>query len=235
MLDDQDSSGWGSTAGPQNWQIGNDPSLNYSNSNFDTRHAFKGYVSYELPFGAGKSYLSHSKALNEVAGGWKLSSTFLAQSGNPFTMWVSNNQSYARGGETWYPNIVPGVSPHSSGTCPNGATVGTVSCWFNPAAFATPTPGTFGNSRRTSLYGPKLVVVNMSLAKSFNISERVHMELRADFVNALNHPSFNFPDSNLSDQTFDPKTGLVNGGNLGLINSVTVAPRSGQLGARISF
>jgi hypothetical protein len=223
MLDDQDSSGWGSTAGPQNWQIGNNPGLNYSNSNFDTRHAFKGYLSYELPFGQGKAYLSHSRALGEAVGGWKISSTFVAQSGNPYTMWVSNNQSYAQGGETWYPNIVSGVSPHSSGTCPNGATVGTLSCWFNPAAFAIPTPGTFGDGRRTSLYGPKLVVVNMSLAKSFNITERVHMELRGDFVNALNHPSFNFPNSNLSDV------------NVGLINSTTVAPRSGQLGARISF
>ena len=234
MLDDQDSSGWGSTAGPQNWQIGNNPSLNYSNSNFDTRHAFKGYVSYELPFGHGRQYLSRGKALDEAVGGWKISSTFIAQSGNPYTMWVSNNQSFAQGGETWYPNVVSGVSPYSSGTCPNGSAVGTLNCWFNPAAFAKPTPGTFGDSARTSLYGPKLVVVNMSLAKSFSITERIHMELRADFVNALNHPSFNFPDSNLSDETFD-KTGKLIGGNIGLINSTTVAPRSGQLGARISF
>jgi hypothetical protein len=63
----------------------------------------------------------------------------------------------------------------------------------------------------------------MSLAKSFSITERIHMELRADFVNALNHPSFNFPNSDLSN------------GNVGQINSTTVAPRSGQLGARISF
>ena len=223
MLDDQDSSGWGSTAGPQNWQIGNNPALNYSNSNFDTRHAFKGYVSYELPFGNGKQYLSHGRALDAAVGGWKISSTFIAQSGNPYTMWVSNNQSFAQGGETWYPNVVSGVSPYSSGTCPNGSAVGTLNCWFNPAAFAKPTPGTFGDSARTSLYGPKLVVVNMSLAKSFSITERVHMELRGDFVNALNHPSFNFPNSDLSN------------GNVGQINSTTVAPRSGQLGARISF
>ena len=223
MLDDQDSSGWGSTAGPQNWQIGNNPALNYSNSNFDTRHAFKGYVSYELPFGNGKQYLSRGRALDAAVGGWKISSTFIAQSGNPYTMWVSNNQSFAQGGETWYPNVVSGVSPYSSGTCPNGSAVGTLNCWFNPAAFAKPTPGTFGNSARTSLYGPKLVVVNMSLAKSFSITERIHMELRGDFVNALNHPSFNFPNSDLSN------------GNVGQINSTTVAPRSGQLGARISF
>jgi len=223
MLDDQDSSGWGSTAGPQNWQIGNNPALNYSNSNFDTRNAFKGYVSYELPFGNGKQYLSHGRALDAAVGGWKISSTFIAQSGNPYTMWVSNNQSFAQGGETWYPNVVSSVSPHSSGTCPNGSAVGTLNCWFNPGAFAVPTPGTFGDSARTSLYGPKLVVVNMSLAKSFSITERIHMELRGDFVNALNHPSFNFPNSDLSN------------GNVGQINSTTVAPRSGQLGARISF
>jgi hypothetical protein len=114
-----------------------------------------------------------------------------------------------------------------------GGPVGSLSCWFNPAAFAIPTPGTFGDSRRTSLYGPKLVVVNMSLAKSFSVSERVHMELRADFVNALNHPSFNFPDSNLSDQQNIGATNYTR--NIGVISSVTVAARSGQLGAYISF
>lgn len=239
MLDDQDSSGWGSTAGPQNWQIANNPKLNYSNSNFDTPNALKGYVSYELPFGEGKPYLSHGRGLSEAVGGWKISSTWVAQSGNPFTMWVSNDQSYAQGGETWFPNSVSGANPHS-GTCPQlgpnqpSGPVGSLSCWFNPAAFVAPTPGAFGDVRRDSLFGPKLVVMNLSLAKSFNITERVHMELRADFVNALNHPSFYFPDSNVSDQqglTTDPNYTRT----IGVINSVSVAARTGQLGARITF
>jgi hypothetical protein len=223
LLDEQDSSGWGSTAGPQNWQIGNDPGANYSNSNFDTRHAFKGYVVYELPVGIGKTYLTNmNPAVDAVLGGWKISSTFVTQSGNPFTMWDSQNNSYAQGGETWYPNIVSGTNPHS-GSCANGDAVGSLGCWFNTGAFAAATPGTFGDSRRTSLVGPRLTVVNLSMGKTFHWRERLSFELRGDFVNALNHPSFNFPNSDVSS------------GAEGVINSVTVAPRSGQLSGRLSF
>jgi hypothetical protein len=224
LLDDQDSSGWGSTAGPQNWQIGNDPSLNYSNSNFDTRNAFKGYVVYELPVGQGKTYLKDmNPALDAALGGWKISATFVDQSGNPFTMYDSQDNSYAQGDETWYPNIVAGVSPHS-GSCPNGDAVGTLGCWFNTAAFAPATPGTFGDSRRTSLVGPGLKVVNLSFGKTFHYRERIAFELRGDFVNAFNHPSFYFPNSDVSNTASE-----------GVISSVSVAPRSGQISGRLSF
>ena len=54
MLDDMDSSGWGSRAGPQSYQNANHPSANYGSSNFDVRNAFKGYAVYELPVGRGK-------------------------------------------------------------------------------------------------------------------------------------------------------------------------------------
>jgi len=40
----------GSHAGPQDFQIANNPGANYSNSNFDVRQAFKGYAVYMLPF-----------------------------------------------------------------------------------------------------------------------------------------------------------------------------------------
>jgi hypothetical protein len=45
FLDDQDSGGWGSRGGTQYWQVGNDSSANYGNSNFDIPNAFRGYAS----------------------------------------------------------------------------------------------------------------------------------------------------------------------------------------------
>jgi hypothetical protein len=59
--------------------------------------------------------------------------------------------------------------------------------------------------------------------------ERFHLELRADFVNAVNHPSLGLPGN------------IMGGGNFGQINNATqgggvaVAPRSGQLSAVFSF
>jgi hypothetical protein len=108
FLDDQDSSGWGSRAGTQVWQIGNNPSANYGNSNFDIPQAFKGYASYELPFGKGKSLLNSNALENEVAGGWRITGTVIAQSGVPFTITTSGaNNSFSQcSGCSWYPNVV---------------------------------------------------------------------------------------------------------------------------------
>ena len=226
FLDDQDSSGWGSRAGTQFWQIGNNPSANYGNSNFDIPNAYKGYASYELPFGRGKSYMHDNGIEDAIVGGWRLSGTFIHQSGVPFTIInsVNNSLSQCGNGCNWYANVVgsplSGV-PGAPGTDGPGA-MG----YFNPAAFAVPATGTFGDERRNSIRGPDLTVVNLSLAKNIHFTERVAMEIRGDFVNALNHPSFNPPGNTLG------------GANFGVIDNATgvsVAPRSGQLSARISF
>lgn len=239
FLDDQDSGGWGSRGGTQYWQIGNDPGANYGNSNFDIPDAFKGYASYELPFGKGKAYSSGNSVSDSVIGGWRLSGTFVAQSGNPFTVVNATNQNStitgcgmnvggtATGGDVnngcnWFPNVIGDT--HVGNPGPNG--------WFNTAAFANASTGktfAFGDEVRNSLRGPRLVVFDLSLAKAFNITERVHMELRSDWVNAFNHPSLGIPG-----QTFGgPNFGLINEATQN--NGVAVAPRSGQLSARVTF
>jgi len=239
FLDDQDSGGWGSRGGTQYWQIANDPSANYGDSNFDIPNAFKGYASYELPFGRGKSYLSGNAVENTVVGGWRISGTFIAQSGNPFTVVNSTNANAnitgcggspggtASGGDVnngcnWFPNVV--ADTHVSNPGPNE--------WFNTAAFANASSGgqfAFGDEVRNSLRGPRLTVFNLSLAKTVDFGERVHLEIRSDWVNVFNHPSLNIPGQTFGAANF----GQINNSTLG--NGVAVAPRSGQLSARISF
>jgi hypothetical protein len=221
FLDDQDSAGWGNRGGTQNWQNGSDPNANYGNSNFDVPHAFKGIVSYELPLGSGKKYLNNSNgALDAIAGGWRISGTFITQSGNPFTVIDGKNNSYSQCGNncTWYPNVVG--DPFAN--VPAGF-------YFNPAAFAVAENGTFGNSGRNTLRGPRLTVFNMSLAKGFHFKERFGLELRADFVNVFNHPSFQPPHNDINQANF----GIIDSSLTG--NGTTVAPRSGQLSARFTF
>jgi carboxypeptidase family protein len=231
FLDDQDSAGWGSTAGAQVWQIGNNPSANYGNSNFDIPQALKGTAVYELPFGIGKPLMNHNAIADGVLGGWRLSGTFIYQDGTPFTVQDSGDNDYSQAG-TAFANPIAGVSPWS-GTCPNGARTHTVTCWFNPAAFETPAVqgnGSFGYGRRNTLFGPKLSDINVSLAKTWQYKERAGLTLRADFVNVMNHPSFSLPD-----------TGGPNGNpdvsNSGVANITQLAngPRTIQLGARINF
>jgi hypothetical protein len=242
FLDDQDSGGWGSRGGTQYWQISGNPSANYGNSNFDIPNAFKGYASYELPFGKGKAYLSGSSVMDEVAGGWRLSGTFITQSGSPFTVinnaYVNSNPTgcglndggTATGGDVnngcnVYPNVI--ASTHVSSPNANE--------WFNTAAFANAwTPGSglpfaFGDEGRNSLRGPRLTVLNLSIAKSFKFGERVSLQLRSDWVNALNHPSLGIPGQTFGGNYF----GEINNNTQG--NGVSVAPRSGQISAKITF
>jgi hypothetical protein len=225
FLDDQDSAGWGSRGGNQRWQVGNNPGLNYGNSNFDVPHALKAIVAYELPFGQSKRYL-HGNALTDLAvGGWRISGTFIHQSGNPFTVYDSKNNSNSQCGNNcvWYLNKLG--DPFSNVPAISGQGIS----YFNPLAFTDPTTGTFGTNGRNTLRGPRLTVLNMSLAKDFHFRERFGLQLRADFVNALNHPSFQPPQSDISQANFGRiDSSLTAGGT-------TVAPRSGQLSARFSF
>jgi hypothetical protein len=229
MLDDQDSAGWGSTAGAQVWQLGNNPSSNYGNSNFDIPQALKGTAVYELPFGMGKPFMNHNALLDAALGGWRLSGTFIYQDGTPYTVLDSGVNDYSQAGNV-FANPVAGISPNS-GTCPTigstlGAKVHTVSCWFNFGAFETPAEqgnGAFGFGRRNTLFGPKLSDVNLSLAKTWHYKERAGLTLRADFVNVFNHPSFSLPNNDL------------NGSNVGTITSLANGPRTIQLGARAFF
>ncbi len=222
FLDDMDTSGWGSRAGSQAWQNAYDPHANYGNSNFDVRNAFKGNVVYQLPFGRGKQFMNNNLLLDELFGGWQGSAIIIVQSGQPFTPVMSNGgNSYASGGGgfAWYPNVIGN---------PNLANRG-VKQWFNEAAFAVPTSGTFGNERRNQLTGPGLSTVNLSLGKTFAIWEQVRVQIRADADNLFNHPSFALPNNNLSLTGSAISTGTSN------ISSTSVPMRNMQLSARITF
>jgi hypothetical protein len=223
FLDDLDSSGWGSRAGPQDYQNAYNPAANYSNSNFDVRHAFKGYVVYQLPFGRNQRYLNNNTALDLIAGGWQISSTVILQTGNPFTVY-GDQANWSLAGTT-FPNRVPGVSLYASSKGING--------WFNPAAFSKAADGTWGSVRRNSLYGPGINVFNMSAAKSFGLPwEGVRIEFRADAANVFNHKSLGTPGGlNLGGAATagDAYTSTNN------ISGVTTGARNLQIMFRVTF
>jgi hypothetical protein len=227
FLDDADSSGWGSRAGQQAYQIANDPAANYSNSNFDVRNAFKGNIVYQLPFGQGRQFLNQNHLVDLLVGGYQVSSTIQLQSGNPFSVYSSAN-SYAQAGS---------VFPNYSGLplYPKGKR--SIQEWYNPAAFTLPANGTFGNVRRNSLYGPGVELVNISAGKKFDIYERVKLQIRADATNAFNHASFGFPNQNLStgNGQLAGQPYAEDSFNGQQITGLQVGGRKLQLGARLEF
>jgi hypothetical protein len=93
FLSDMDSSGWGSRGGWQNYQNSYYIHKNYSNSNFDIRQMFKGMAVYQLPFGKNKMFLNNNLILDEAFGGWEVSGTWVAQTGNPISVTTGSNNT----------------------------------------------------------------------------------------------------------------------------------------------
>jgi hypothetical protein len=61
---------------------------------------------------------------------------------------------------------------------------------LNPAAFAPPRPGQWGNAGRYSINGPRQIAVNSSLTRLFRTKGRTVWELRGEAANVLNNATF---------------------------------------------
>jgi hypothetical protein len=186
------------------------------NNNFDVRHSFNMSALYELPFGKGRRYGSSMGALADALfGGWQLGGIVNARTGLPIEVLITrpdvvyrDNRSGAilsspivgpdgtvyttaiinvpGGGNSRNirrPEVVPGVDPYLDA----GRN------FLNPAAFAIPQPGTFGNLGRNALHGPNLAQLDLTLDKTFRLNERFSLQFRGEFYNIFNHANFANP------------------------------------------
>ena len=146
--------------------------------------------------------------------GWKLGVFETAESGPAFTVITSANTTNAFPAGSLRPNLLRDPALPSSRQ--------TVAEWFDIAAFANPSPYSFGNSPRSVLRGASMLTTDMTLERSFAITERLRVDVRAEFYNLLNRAIFNIPDFTLGDAAF------------GAVSSAR-PPRTGQLAARVSW
>ena len=221
-LDTGTGRGWGS-GGVDTYQNPYSPGSNYAPSATDIRHFIVGQALYELPFGAGRQYPLHG-VLDEIAGGWRLSTVMQWHTGLPFTPSIST-----QGFNTLDPGLdqcwnctlyaVRVGDPYAGGghNAPG--------LWFNPAAYVAPAPGTFGMNLRDSLYGPHFFNLDFGIGKTFTIRERLKFEFRADAFNFLNHIDYGNPNS------------AIDTGTAGQIIGTDIAnsPRVFQLGGKLLF
>jgi|tagenome__1003787_1003787.scaffolds.fasta_scaffold20989760_7 hypothetical protein len=166
-------------------QDSNNLAADYGASNFDTKHRFTAAFSYALP-----EFSSHKR----LGAGWALNTIMTAQSGRPAPI-VSANDTSGFGGVAvsnfhQRPNMVPGVNPIVGDwkSSPDG--VG----YLNAAAFIQPAEGTFGTMQRNSIYGPRFWNLDFAVTKDTRLTERLTLQLRAEFFNIFNHPNFALPE-----------------------------------------
>ncbi len=143
---------------------------------FDTRNRFTAAINYDLP---------SWNALGKFGSGWQLNTIISVQSGRPIPIANSTDTS----GRFYFnqrPNVVPGVNPILSNWTPSTG-------YLNPLAFVQPAFGTFGDLGRDSIFGPGYSNVDFSLTKNTRLTERLSLQLRAEFFNIFNHPNFALP------------------------------------------
>ena len=119
------------------------------------------------------------------------------ETGTPFTATAPDNSQTGRN-HAARANCVG--DPYAGATTDPSQFVGPGAPGFflNPAAFAIPALGTFGNCAPRAFHGPGLQNVDLSLFKDFPVTERFRVQFRAEFFNAFNHANFNNPNASVS-------------------------------------
>jgi hypothetical protein len=202
-------------------------SCDKASSDDDVRQLFNLSAVYQLPFGAGKPYLSSPGVARTLFGGWTLSAIGTAQTGLPFNITIDRSNAsvpgdFAISGEE-RPNYVPGVAL----TPPGGSTPQE---WVNSAAFSIPASGTFGNLGRNAFRAPRISQLDLALAKDVSVTERVKLRFRADVFNVFNRAQYGAPNTDFSQVNFGTITTTISNYATG-----RGTPREFQLSAKISF
>lgn len=179
-------------------------------SALNAKHQASVSAHYDLPFGH-----------NRLTGGWQLNAIVTLLSGFPLTPQIGSNRS--GDGDTRNPDR-PSLNPAFTGSI----VTGNPNQWFNPNAFVLPAAGTYGNLGRGTLTGPGLAEADLSLFKDIPFSDRLKLQLRSEFFNALNHTNFGTPNAIVFSNGQASSTA-------GLITATATTSRQIQFAMKLTF
>lgn len=186
--------------------------FDYGISNDDVPHIFNLSVNWSLPRipmrGIGGAILN----------GWELNALANWRAGFAYSIFSGVDNSLS--GVYQDRADVTGIDPQLSTGRPHGELI---QQFFNVNAFAVNGIGTFGNSGKNILRGPRNFNTDASLIRTIKIKERLSMQLRAEFFNLFNNVNFGQPNNFLS-----------SGASFGTITSAA-DPRILQGGVKVSF
>jgi hypothetical protein len=81
-------------------------------------------------------------------------------------------------------------------------------------AFGVPAADTFGNYPINTLLGPRFIQQDMTLSKSFHLTERFSLARRADASNAFNHTNLGSPSNDMQSPNAGKIAGIAPGGTM---------------------
>ena len=199
---------------PYNLQADKGPSAT------DLPQIFSAAWVYALPFGKGGKFSSGSPIVNALIGGWNLNGVLSFNSGTAFDVGTSQdiahtgNYNYGNGYGYERANLVG--NPYPGNKTPNE--------WINTAAFAYPSPNTFGDLGRDSLRSDWNKNLDLSIFRQFPITERFRIEFRFETFNLTNTPVWAIPVTNLDSTLL-----------FGRVTNTANVPRQLQFGLKLYF
>lgn len=202
----------------------------------DQRNVVKGFVSYELPFGHSRRWLSgQDRIVNGFVGGWTLTGLVLYYTGQPFEVSVQN--PYYPQWANLYPDFnlsgFTGPSDPRKFQAPQANQPVPAVDFYMPASVAAAPPnGQLGKGFATdsSLRCPGAANEDISLLKyfPFGVDGRYHLSFRAEFYNVFNRHTYNINGCG-------GNRSIIGANNFGQIFGVYDNPRSGQFAIRFDF
>jgi hypothetical protein len=133
--------------------------------------------------------------------GWQIAGLIRVQAGDAVPVLQATNNNSSLGFAVQRPNRISN---------PNDFGGRSVAKFFNTAAF-TPAPQfVIGSSSRDPVRGPGLQNADLMVGKTFRLTERLHLEFRAEAFNVSNTPPLNDPNGSFGSPAFGSITSAGN-------------------------
>jgi hypothetical protein len=170
-------------------------------SSFDRRHQLASDLSFELPFGPNKRWLSNGGALAAIFGRWRGSLNFTWQSGTPLTPRLQAAAAdVARGTNGTLRADYLGGPIQIAGP--------TIDRFFNTSVFGVPAPGTFGSAGRNIIIGPGSRLLNAQFSRDVQLQRNRGFTIQATASNLLNGVNYTRVDTVVNSPTFGQILGV---------------------------
>jgi hypothetical protein len=183
----------------------NDIDYDYGACTSDRRHIFNMTIGAQTPQFA-------NTVARTIASDWRVSAIYRVSSGSPLTVSV-NTDPAATGIGGQRANVVLD-DPYGDKS---------INSYLNPAAFAQPAPGTYGDQQRGWFTGPGYRNVDLALVRAFRLGGTHRIEARLESFNLFNWTRWDNPQVSLNSSQF------------GKITSTNGDPRVMQFALKYSF
>lgn len=199
---------------------------------YDRTHMFTLGFLYDLPFGPGQKWVQGGFG-SWLLRGWRMNGVYNIYTGTPFTISADGASLNAPGSSQTADQVKPGKVAVPG-------EIGANKSWFDPLAFRQPTGVRFGTSGRNTLRGPGMWNLDLSLFRTFSITERWKLEFKAESFNITNTPKFANPGAGVASMRLNADGSVQTLNNFSSITSTQTAltspsERRFRFGLRLSF